>query len=140
VALVASTAAFPREVEEALEHHPHIRIVSRASSFREAMTDAGATAPDVVILEGSVLSAARATETGFFGPPEIEGEATLTPRQREVLALVARGRTSREIASILKVTPRTVESHRENIGRKLGTRTVAGFTRFAIAQGLIEED
>jgi DNA-binding NarL/FixJ family response regulator len=140
VALVASKAGFPREVEEALEHHPQIRIVSRASSFREAMTDAGTKAPDVVILEGGVLSAVSAAETALFPAAEMEGEAGLTPRQREVLALVARGRTSREIASILRVTPRTVESHRENIGRKLGTRTVAGFTRFAIAQGLIEED
>jgi DNA-binding NarL/FixJ family response regulator len=140
VALVTSTAGFPREVEEALEHHPQIRIVSRASSFREAMTDAGTTAPDVVILEGGALSAVCAAETALFRETGLEPETVLTRRQREVLALVARGRTSGEIASILRVTPRTVESHRENIGRKLGTRTVAGFTRFAIAQGLVEED
>jgi DNA-binding CsgD family transcriptional regulator len=60
--------------------------------------------------------------------------------ERQVLALVAEGRTSREIAVLLRVTPRTVESHRENIGRKLGIRTVAAFTRFAIAHGIVAAD
>lgn len=60
----------------------------------------------------------------------------LTSREREVLARVASGRTSREIAAELGISPRTVEAHRESLMRKLEIRTVAGLTRFALEMGL----
>lgn len=61
----------------------------------------------------------------------------LTPREREVLAGVVNGDTNREIAAALGISPRTVETHRESLMRKLGIRTVAGLTRFAVASGVI---
>lgn len=61
----------------------------------------------------------------------------LTPREREVLALVATGRTNREIAAHLRISPRTVESHRESLMKKLALRTVADLTRFALQTGLL---
>jgi two-component system, NarL family, nitrate/nitrite response regulator NarL len=64
----------------------------------------------------------------------------LTPREREVLRLVAQGHTSRGIAAILRVSVRTVHSHREHISRKLGIRSVAGLTRFAIAHDIIPQN
>lgn len=60
----------------------------------------------------------------------------LTPREREVLGRVAAGRTSREIAEEFGISHRTIESHRESLMRKLGIRTVAGLTRFALEAGL----
>ena len=63
----------------------------------------------------------------------------LTTREQEVLARVADGRTSREIAEEFGISPRTVETHRESLMRKLDIRTVAGLTRFAIESGLVEE-
>ncbi|HUF67681.1 MAG TPA: response regulator transcription factor [Longimicrobiales bacterium] len=60
----------------------------------------------------------------------------LTPREKEVLVRVAEGRTSREIAEEFGISPRTVETHRESIMRKLGIRTVAGLTRFALEAGI----
>lgn len=60
----------------------------------------------------------------------------LTPREKEVLARVAAGRTSREIADEFGISHRTVETHRESIMRKLHIRTVAGLTRFALEAGL----
>lgn len=60
----------------------------------------------------------------------------LTPREKEVLARVAAGRTSREIAEEFGISHRTVETHRESIMRKLRIRTVAGLTRFALEAGL----
>ena len=63
----------------------------------------------------------------------------LTTREKEVLARVADGRTSREIAEEFGISPRTVETHRESLMRKLEIRTVAGLTRFAIESGLVEE-
>lgn len=58
--------------------------------------------------------------------------ATLTPREHEVLSLVARGFSTREIAGALDVSPRTVESHRAAIGAKLGTTSPAEMTRLWI--------
>ena len=61
----------------------------------------------------------------------------LTPREREVLTGIADGRTNKEIAAELGISPRTVETHRESVMRKLRIRTVAGLTRFALESGLI---
>jgi len=58
--------------------------------------------------------------------------AGLTPREREVLSLVARGFATRDIAGALDVSPRTVESHRAAIGAKLGTTSTAEMTRLWI--------
>ncbi len=62
---------------------------------------------------------------------------TLTRRERVVLQRVASGSTSKEIASDLGVTEKTVHNHRHNIRRKLGIETTAGLIRFAVTQGLI---
>jgi DNA-binding NarL/FixJ family response regulator len=58
--------------------------------------------------------------------------SSLTAREREVLALVADGRTNKQVAASLGISPRTVEAHREALMRKLAIRTVAGLTRFAL--------
>jgi DNA-binding NarL/FixJ family response regulator len=64
--------------------------------------------------------------------------STLTPRQREVLQLVAEGHTLKEIASLLHVSVKTVEFHKARIMQHLGLRTTAELTKYAIGQGLIE--
>ena len=56
----------------------------------------------------------------------------LTPRQREVLQLVAEGRSAKEIATILNVSHRTIEFHKQRIMGELGIHTTAELTRFAI--------
>jgi two-component system nitrate/nitrite response regulator NarL len=61
----------------------------------------------------------------------------LTSREREVLALIAEGLSSKEIATRLNVGARTVETHRERLMRKLDIHSIAGLTRYAIAKGLI---
>ncbi|MBD0347564.1 MAG: response regulator transcription factor [Thermoleophilia bacterium] len=62
----------------------------------------------------------------------------LTPREREVVKLVAEGHSSKEIAQTLVISTKTVERHRSNISEKLGVRGQAGLTRYAIRSGLIE--
>jgi DNA-binding NarL/FixJ family response regulator len=61
----------------------------------------------------------------------------LTPRERQVLQLVAEGWKTREIADLLGVSVKTAESHRVRIMGKLGIRQTAGLVRYAIRQGLI---
>jgi DNA-binding NarL/FixJ family response regulator len=63
--------------------------------------------------------------------------AQLTAREREVLVLIAEGRSNKEIASHLGVGVRTVETHRERIMRRLDIHSVAGLTKFAIVNGLV---
>jgi signal transduction histidine kinase/DNA-binding NarL/FixJ family response regulator len=62
----------------------------------------------------------------------------LTPRQREVLALVVRGHTNVEIARLLNVTVRTVEAHRMHICQRLGVKTRAELVRYAVGAGLVD--
>jgi len=62
----------------------------------------------------------------------------LTPREQEVVKLVAEGYTNRQIAETLVISEKTVERHRANILEKLGMRDRVALTRYAIRQGLIE--
>jgi DNA-binding NarL/FixJ family response regulator len=61
----------------------------------------------------------------------------LTPRQREILQLIAEGLSSREIAAALRIRLKTVESHRTQLMSRLGIHDVAGLVRFAMRQGIV---
>jgi DNA-binding NarL/FixJ family response regulator len=61
----------------------------------------------------------------------------LTPRQREVLQLIALGKTRKEIASLLSISPKTVEFHKASIMDELNLRTTAELTLFAMQEGLV---
>jgi two-component system response regulator NreC len=63
--------------------------------------------------------------------------AQLTGREKEVLVLIAQGQSNKEIANHLGIGVRTIETHRERIMRRLDIHSVAGLTKFAIANGLI---
>ncbi len=62
----------------------------------------------------------------------------LSPRENEIVQLIAEGYSSKEIAAELFIAPKTVERHRSNILEKLGTRDRVALTRYAIRRGLIE--
>lgn len=61
----------------------------------------------------------------------------LTSRERDVLEGIANGETNKEIAARYGISPRTVETHRESLMRKLEIHSVAGLTRFAVEEGLV---
>jgi DNA-binding NarL/FixJ family response regulator len=61
----------------------------------------------------------------------------LTPRQREILVLIAEGQTTKQIARQLNISVKTVESHRAQLMERLDIREVAGLVRFAIRTGLV---
>lgn len=69
--------------------------------------------------------------------PAQTGILELTSREREVLQLIAEGGSSKEIATQLGISTRTVESHRARLMEKLGIHKVSGLVRFAIREGLI---
>jgi DNA-binding NarL/FixJ family response regulator len=70
--------------------------------------------------------------------PETGGEEGLTPREEEIVKLVAEAHTTRQIAEILHLSEKTVENHRGNAMRKLGMRDRVELVRYAIRRGLIE--
>jgi DNA-binding NarL/FixJ family response regulator len=99
-----------------------------------------------------VVEAVRAVQAGqrYISPlvaGAVEGDeakddrlARLSAREREVLQLLAEGRTGTEIAQRLSLSPKTVETYRARLVEKLGIRDVAGLVRFAIQRGLISLD
>jgi DNA-binding NarL/FixJ family response regulator len=64
----------------------------------------------------------------------------LTPRQREILQLVAEGRSTKEVASLLTLSIKTVEAHRSQIMERLDIHDLPGLVRFAIRTGLVASD
>jgi DNA-binding NarL/FixJ family response regulator len=70
-------------------------------------------------------------------PQQKHRQATLTSRQREVLRLLAEGRTMKEIGQVLNITTRTIESHKYEIMRNLGVKTTAELIRYAVRIDLI---
>lgn len=70
--------------------------------------------------------------------PQRVPEELLTPREREVLQLVAEGKTTKEIAVLLGVSVKTADAHRTRLMQKLDIHDIAGLTRYAIRQGVIQ--
>jgi DNA-binding NarL/FixJ family response regulator len=70
-------------------------------------------------------------------PPADAGEI-LTPRETEIVKLIAEAHSSKEIAELLVISPKTVERHRANILEKLGMSDRVELTRYAIRRGLVE--
>lgn len=85
----------------------------------------------------SVLSGARVPSPPPVRNDMLERLDQLTRREREVLIGIAGGKTNKEIAAGLWLSPRTVESYRESLIRKLGIPSVAGLTKFALDAGLL---
>lgn len=70
--------------------------------------------------------------------PGPEAGSSLTDREREVVVLVAEGHSNKQVAVTLGITPKTVETHRSNIMRKLGLKRTAELVRYAMRDGLIQ--
>ena len=80
----------------------------------------------------------RALMRAYLADPGAAPENSLTPREREVVKLVAEAHPTTRIAELLTISPKTVERHRENILAKLGMRDRVELTRWAIRHGLVE--
>ena len=97
-----------------------------------------AAALDAVMSGGTFFSPSihhTMAELARSGPRQ--GLQGLTEREREVLVLIARGLSTKDIANTLSIGARTVETHRANLMRKLGVKSVALLTQVAIREGIL---
>ncbi|MEI2703425.1 MAG: response regulator transcription factor [Baekduia sp.] len=93
------------------------------------------------VAEGSSFltnAAQSALVRTWLADPAATPEEPLSPREQEVLKLIAEAHTNRQIGEILHLSEKTVESHRGNILRKLGMRDRVELVRYAIRRGLVE--
>jgi DNA-binding NarL/FixJ family response regulator len=141
------------------KEHPEVKVVALSTHadkrYVRNMIRAGASA--YVLKESAsedLLRAVRAAAQGeHYLSPQITGsllESWTTPmvpestsvyeilgaREREVLRLLAEGKTSKEIATQLGLSIKTVETHRRNITQKVGIHSIAELTKYAVLEGL----
>ena len=124
-------------------HEAYVVQAVRAGAAAYVLKEAGVE--DLVAAIRAVRAGHRFFSAGLADPADAQGDAaapadryeTLSPREREVLHLVAEGLTAPDIAERLFVSPRTVETHRSNGLAKLGLRSQAQLIRYVIERGLI---
>jgi len=112
----------------------------RDSLRRRAMDLLGQAAAGAAEERGVAMSLAMATDYALLlaaDPDPTTGLGRLSPRERELVTLVARGRTDAQIAAELFITVRTVGTHLDRIRDKTGCRRRADLTRLALAAGLV---
>ena len=96
-----------------------------------------ATAAEYALLLAAAPPPARPPPEPPTGPPPSAALPRLSPRERELIILVAQGRTDTQIAAQLYITVRTVSSHLDRIRDKTGCRRRADLTRLALTAGLV---
>ena len=143
--------------------HEHVKIVALSThtdtSYVHHMLEAGASSYVLKIsAHDELVRAVRAVSLGrVYLSPEVAGPvversthahaggevsaySTLGPREREVLQLVAEGKTSAETAKEMHISIKTVETHRRNIAQKLRLHGTAELTKYAVREGLTSLD
>ncbi len=118
-ALMSGAAGYLLKNSDPSELEMALRAVGRGESW---------LAPEV---SSRVIAYARSDKSGGSGPIEL-----LTPRQREVLQLIAEGLSNKEIAHRLKLSVKTVETHRSELMERLDIHGTAGLVRYAIRVGI----
>ncbi len=114
------------------ENRPHRPALTPAEAASQLLDEVDAGRFTRVEVD-AVLDAAGQVSR----PPRVSRPAGLTEREVDVLALIARGRTNKEVASVLVISPKTVGHHIEHIYTKAGVTTRAGATLFAMEHGLL---
>jgi len=110
--------------------------ILKDSAFTELIDGIKAMADDKTYLCSKISKVVFGDYVKMLTNPKWAKGDGLTSREREVLQLVAEGYTTKEIAPILHVSVKTVDSHREHIMEKLNIHNIAGLTKYAIKEGL----
>lgn len=90
------------------------------------------------VLQGKKFLSDEVSELMMANPEQEKPKAILTPREVEIVKLIAEDKTNKEIAQHLFISERTVETHRKNIMRKTHTGTVVSLLKYVREQGIIE--
>lgn len=133
-----------------LTMHPDQTYASRARAagasgyvLKHAASDELVAAIQMALHGGVYISTALRTpaleEAMDPNRTHVKTMAELTARQREVLQLVAEGKSAKEIAAILNISPRTAETHKYKIMDELGLRSGAELIQYALRHGLVSE-
>lgn len=110
--------------------HGDVHACRRA--FKAGVVDFLTKPIDEQVLVEALQQASAALDMRAERAEAVQLVAQLTEREREVLDMVGRGWSTREIAESLQLSPRTVDTHRANIAQKLGTTSVAEFARLSL--------
>jgi DNA-binding NarL/FixJ family response regulator len=106
------------------------------SAFAELITAVTAVAKGKMYLSPSIAETVVKNSLEKLDRKDEGSSVLLSGREREVLQMIAEGKSTKEIALKLFVSTKTVETHRKQIMDKLNIRTVAGLTKYAIREGL----
>ncbi len=128
-ALRAGAAGYLLKDSAAEELEQALRTVARGGSYLSH-----------AVSQQVIVDYRRRLGRGAEEPPREAPVDPLTPRQREILQLVAEGRTTREIASLLHRSEKTIEAHRSRLMNELDIHDVAGLVRYAIRIGLVSSE
>ncbi|MEO0472951.1 MAG: response regulator transcription factor [Bacteroidota bacterium] len=141
------------------QYYPHIQMLALTMhndrAIIKGMTQEGVkgyllknTSQDELALAIRRVAAGKSfyshevTDTLLQIPPNISEEdpnpSVLTEREQEILVLIAEGLSNNEIGEKLFISPRTVDTHRTNLMKKLGLHNVAGLVRYAFRKGLVQ--
>jgi len=138
--------------EMLLERRPHTRVLilsmHDSPEYISSALDHGAMGyilKDVPTDEikqaiDTVMSGSQYLCTGAEGSlkPKSNAREALTGREQTILLQLAQGKSNKDVAEILHISVRTVETHRKNIKRKLGISSTAGLTRYAMEHGVLQ--
>jgi two-component system response regulator NreC len=127
---------------------PYVVAALRAGAAGYILKDTGPgelVAAIHSVMQGNLYLSAQLSEwlesTKFkIEDAPLDLQLTLTMREREILQMVAEGRSSTEIGNRLVISPRTVETHRSHLMKKLGLRNQADLIRYAIKRGILAGD
>ena len=114
--------------------------VLKSDAGRDLVAAVGALLRRETFFSPTVAQSVRAAALRVAGArrPSLRPAGELTRREREVLQLLAEGRTNKAVAQALGISVKTAETHRARIMRKLGMKSVAELVRYAIRNGFIE--
>ena len=127
--LILSMHDSPEYVSSALTHGAVGYVL------KDVPTDEIRTAIDTVMRGERYLCTGA---EGALEPKRAAPSAALTNREQTILLQLAQGKSNKDVARVLDISVRTVETHRKNIKRKLGISSTAGLTRYAMEHGVLQ--
>ncbi len=127
--LILSMHDSPEYISTALRHG------ARGYVLKDVPTEEIKNAIDRVMAGDTYLCTGA---KGSLTPRTADGREPLTSREQTILLQLAQGKSNKEVANVLDISVRTVETHRKNIKRKLGISSTAGLTRYAMEHGVLQ--